>query len=64
MEATFHFGGDLIDPSDAVHMADPMISGGFLGRWTCAHIPDLVTPYISAVVGAQSEPSVGPISQV
>jgi hypothetical protein len=42
MEATFHFTGSPINPSDAVHMADLMISGGYLGRWTCAHLLGLV----------------------
>ena len=29
-------------PGDAIHMADMMISGGYLGRWTCAHPLKLV----------------------
>jgi hypothetical protein len=34
--------GSPINPPDAIRMADFMISHGFLGRWTCAHILGLV----------------------
>ena len=40
-EAKFGFYGSPLIPSDAIHMADLMISGGELGRWTCAHLLQL-----------------------
>ena len=36
MEHRFDFYGDPRNPSQAIHMADMMISDGFVGRWTCA----------------------------
>jgi len=42
MEQRFHYRGSPMIPGDAIHMADMMISGGFLGRWTCAHIDHLL----------------------
>ena len=42
MEKRFGFYGSPIMPSDAIHMADLMISDGYEGRWTCAHILGLV----------------------
>lgn len=36
MEHRFDFYGDPRNPSQAIHMADMMISNGFVGRWTCA----------------------------
>jgi hypothetical protein len=36
MERRFHFYGDPRNPPEAIHMADIMISNGFVGRWTCA----------------------------
>jgi hypothetical protein len=38
MERRFEYLGSPMIPGDAIHMADMMISGGFLRRWTCAHI--------------------------
>ena len=43
MEARFDFYGSPMIPADAIHMADMMISDGFLGRWSCARILSLVT---------------------
>ena len=37
-ERRFGFSGSPMDPSDAIHMADLMISAGELKRWTCARI--------------------------
>jgi hypothetical protein len=34
--------GSPMNPQDAVKVADYMISNGFLGRWTCAHILNLL----------------------
>ena len=42
MEARFNLRGSPMIPADAIRMADAMISGGFVGRWTCAHLLDLV----------------------
>lgn len=42
MEHRFHFYGDPRNPSQAIHMADMMISNGLLGRWSCAHSLGLV----------------------
>lgn len=42
MEKKFGFYGSPIIPSDAIHMADMMISNGLIGRWTCAHILGLI----------------------
>ncbi len=42
MERRFHFHGDPRNPPEAIHMADMMISSGFLGRWSCAHTLGLV----------------------
>jgi hypothetical protein len=42
MELRFDYEGSPMIPGDAVHMADMMISAGFLGRWTCAHIDHLL----------------------
>lgn len=42
MERRFHFYGDPRNPSEAIHMADLMISNGLLGRWSCAHSLGLV----------------------
>lgn len=42
MERRFHFYGDPRNPSEAIHMADMMISNGLLGRWSCAHTLGLV----------------------
>jgi hypothetical protein len=42
MEARFNLHGSPMIPADAIRMADAMISGGFVGRWTCAHLLDLV----------------------
>ena len=42
MEKRFGFHGSPMIPADAIHMADLMISAGFLDRWTCAHILHLV----------------------
>ena len=36
MEHRFDFYGDPRNPYQAIHMADMMISNGFVGRWTCA----------------------------
>lgn len=36
MEHRFDFYGDPRNPSQAIHMADMMISNGLIGRWTCA----------------------------
>jgi hypothetical protein len=36
MEQRFNFHGDPRNPSDAIHMADMMISSGLIGRWACA----------------------------
>jgi hypothetical protein len=36
MEQRFNFYGDPRNPSDAIHMADMMISGGLIRRWACA----------------------------
>lgn len=36
MEHRFDFYGDPGNPPEAIHMADMMISNGFVGRWTCA----------------------------
>jgi hypothetical protein len=36
MEQRFNFYGDPRNPSDAIHMADMMISRGLIGRWACA----------------------------
>jgi hypothetical protein len=36
MEQRFDFHGDPRNPPEAIHMADMMISGGLIGRWTCA----------------------------
>lgn len=43
MERRFNFYGSPLMPSDAIRLADLMISGGFLGRWTCARILGLHT---------------------
>jgi Transglycosylase-like domain len=40
MEQRFDFHGDPRNPSEAIHMADMMISGGLIGRWTCARSLD------------------------
>jgi len=42
MEHRFDFYGSPIAPSDAIHLADLMISNGFLGRWTCARLTGLL----------------------
>jgi hypothetical protein len=42
MESRFNLRGSPMIPADAIKMADAMISGGFLGKWTCAHLLDLV----------------------
>jgi hypothetical protein len=42
MERRFHFYGDPRNPPEAIHMADMMISNGFVGRWTCARSLGLV----------------------
>lgn len=42
MEKRFDYYGSPIIPADAIKMADLMISAGFLGRWTCAHITGLL----------------------
>jgi hypothetical protein len=42
MERRFGFYGSPIIPSEAIHMADLMISNGYLGRWTCARITGLI----------------------
>jgi hypothetical protein len=42
METRFHLSGSPINPSDAIHMADLMISDGFIARWTCARIMKLL----------------------
>jgi hypothetical protein len=42
MERRFHFYGDPLNPSEAIHMADMMISNGLLGRWSCSHTLGLV----------------------
>ena len=34
--------GSPMNPQDAIKVADYMISNGFLGRWTCAHILNLL----------------------
>ncbi len=36
MERRFHFYGDPRNPSEAIHMADMMISSGLAARWSCA----------------------------
>ena len=36
MEHRFDFYGDPGNPTQAIHMADMMISSGLVGRWTCA----------------------------
>jgi hypothetical protein len=38
----FDYQGSPMIPGSAIHMADMMISGGFLGRWTCAYITGLL----------------------
>jgi hypothetical protein len=42
MEARFGFFGSPIQPADAIHMADLMVTNGFLSRWTCAGITALL----------------------
>jgi hypothetical protein len=42
MEKRFHFYGSPIYPADAIHMADLMISNGYLARWSCARITRLI----------------------
>ena len=42
MELRFNLRGSPMIPADAIRMADAMISGGFLRRWTCAHLLDLI----------------------
>jgi hypothetical protein len=42
MERRFDFYGSPLNPPDAIHMADLMISAGFLRRWTCARLMGLV----------------------
>lgn len=42
MEKKFDFYGCPINPSDAIHLADLMISNGFLARWSCARITHLI----------------------
>lgn len=37
-EEQFGFSGSPLQPADAIHMADMMISAGELYRWTCAKI--------------------------
>ena len=37
MERRFHFRGDPRNPSQAIHMADMMISNGLVERWSCSH---------------------------
>lgn len=41
-EHQFNFYGNPMMPADAIHMADLMIGAGELGRWTCAHILNLL----------------------
>jgi hypothetical protein len=36
MEQRFDSYGDPRNPSEAIHMADMMISSGLIGRWSCA----------------------------
>lgn len=43
MERRFNFYGSPLIPSDAIRMADLMISAGLLNRWTCARILNLAT---------------------
>jgi hypothetical protein len=49
MEQRFNFTGSPLIPDNAIHLADIMISGGFLGRWTCAKILHLSPPKTQAV---------------
>jgi hypothetical protein len=42
MESRFSLRGSPMVPADAIKMADAMISGGFLGRWACAHLLHLI----------------------
>jgi hypothetical protein len=42
METRFNLRGSPMIPADAIRLADAMISAGFLGKWTCAHLLDLV----------------------
>jgi hypothetical protein len=42
MEKRFDFYGSPIYPADAIHMADIMISNGYLARWSCARIEKLI----------------------
>lgn len=41
MEHRFNFLGSPINPPDAIHLADLMISAGFIHRWSCARILSL-----------------------
>ena len=38
MERRFNYHGSPVVPADAIHLADLMISNGFLERWTCSKI--------------------------
>ena len=42
-EHQFDFYGSPMIPAEAIHMADMMISGGEIRRWTCARILALTT---------------------
>jgi len=42
MATRFNLHGSPLIPADAIRMADAMISDGFLGRWTCAHLMHLI----------------------